>query len=108
MNITKIKHLKNQAIKEAQEEVDKIFKKYCKLINEEIALQIPKGQTLVSCDGLCQIVDKNGDDVAFNSTCKSVRKYNEQMNFLADLQYPTNNRELFGVISLRCKIAGKK
>lgn len=108
MNISKIKKLKNQAIREAQIEVDRIFKKYSSMINEEIALQIPKGQTLLSCNGLCIITDSEGNEIRNGSAWSRVKGYDKEMDFFAELQYSTDSSELSGTINVRQSIAGKR
>lgn len=106
MNTTRIKQLRNQAVKEAQIEVDRIFKKYSELICNEIAAQIPKGQTLLSGNGLCQIVDRDKNEIRNNSIRSKM--YDKEMNYLAELQYSTDSSELSGTVTIRQIIAGKK
>lgn len=108
MNISKIEKLKNQAIKEAQIEIDKIFKKYSSMINEEIALQIPKGQTLLSGNGICVITNKKMEELRSGSAWSKFKAYDKSMDFLAELQYSTNISELSGTINIKHSIAGKK
>lgn len=87
MKISKINYLKKKAIKEAQKEVDVIFKKYSKLIVEEISNQIPKGQKLIIGNGLCLLEDEKGVELAYGNSWSRTAKSNPKMEVLSDLQY---------------------
>lgn len=108
MKIAKISKLRKQAIKEAQAEVDKIFKKYSIEIQNEIANQIPKGQSLHSCNGICTINDnKTGIEITSGNAWSRTAAYVPKMDFIADLQYGTDASELQGCFSLSYEIKGK-
>lgn len=107
MKTRRIKQLKNKAIKEAQKEIDKVFKKYSILINKEIASQIPKGNTLVSWNGMCELQDNEGNTIVKgNAWSRSIySQFNKQMDYLADLQY---SEDLQGNFELKEQIKGTK
>lgn len=68
MNLTEINKLRKKAIKEAHAEVDKIFAKYSKLIEAEIANQILKGEKFVTENGKSSLYDKDGNLISHNSS----------------------------------------
>lgn len=107
MRTRKIKQLQNKAIKEAQKEVDKIFKKYSVFICKEIASQIPKGNTLVSWNGMCELQDENGNTISKgNAWSRSIyNQFDKQLDYLSDLQY---SESLEGCFDLDESIKGTK
>jgi hypothetical protein len=107
MKIQEINKLKKKAIKEAQKEVDKIFSKYSKLIVEEIANQIPKGQKLISGNGMVFILDENGKELAYGNSWSRTAEYSPKMEALSDLQYGTENDDIQGNFSIPDVIEGR-
>lgn len=107
MKIQEINKLKKKAIKEAQKEVDKIFTKYSKLIVEEIANQIPKGQQLISGNGMCFIQDESGNELAYGNSWSRTAEYSPKMEALSDLQYGTDNDDLQGNFLIPNVIEGR-
>lgn len=87
MKIQEINNLKKRAIKEAQKEVDKIFAKYSKIIVDEIANQIPKGQKLISGNGMCFIQDNEGKTVVYGNSWSRTAECSPKMEALSALQY---------------------
>jgi hypothetical protein len=107
MKIQEINKLKKKAIKEAQKEVDKIFNKYSKLIIDEIANQIPKGQKLISGNGMVFIQDENGKELAYGNSWSRTAVYSPKMEALSDLQYGTDNDDLQGNFTIPDVIEGR-
>lgn len=108
MKIATISKLKKQAIKEAQIEVNKIFKKYSIEIQNEIAKQIPKGQLLYSGNGMCHIADiKTGAEISSGNAWSRTAAYNPKMDFIAELQYGTDSNDIQGYFSLPTELNGK-
>ncbi|MDR1202708.1 MAG: hypothetical protein LBL58_13930 [Tannerellaceae bacterium] len=106
MKIGQLNKLKKKAIKEAQREIDKIFNKYSKLINQEIASQIPSNQTLHSYNGLCVLIDDKGNIIKEGNTWSTTAPYNPKMDFIAELQYPVSE-ELKANFDIQSEIKGK-
>lgn len=107
MKIANIKKLKNKAIKEAQKEVDKIFLKYSRLINEDIASQIPIGQEFCSWNGMNAIF-KDGEQISRGNAWSITSDPNPKLDFLATLQYILDKDEFSASFSLDEAIKGTK
>ena len=107
MKIQEINKLKKKAIKEAQKEVDKIFANYSKLIVEEIANQIPKGQKLISGNGMCFLQDTEGKKLAYGNSWSRTAEYSPKMEVLSDLQYGTDNDDIQGNFTIPDVIDGR-
>ena len=107
MKVQEINKLKKKAIKEAQKEVDKIFSKYSKLIVEEIANQIPKGQKLHSWNGIAMLVDAEGNELQKGITWSRTAEYNQKMEALSELQYGTDNDDIQGNFNIPDVIEGR-
>jgi len=107
MKIQEINKLKKKAIKEAQKEVDKIFARYSKLIVEEIANQIPKGQKLHSWNFISILVDENNNELQQGIPWSRTAEYNPKMEALAELQYGTDQEDLHGSFTIPSIIEGR-
>ena len=107
MKIQEINKLKKKAIKEAQKEVDKIFANDSKLIVEEIANQIPKGQKLISGNGMCFLQDTEGKELAYGNSWSRTAEYSPKMEVLSDLQYGTDNDDIQGNFTIPDVIDGR-
>lgn len=101
MKIEKIKRLQKDAIKEAQIEVNKIFGKYSKQINELIAAQLPKGTILHSCNGICSLRNEEGEELKSGNYWSKFNNGDSSLEFIANLQYAD---ELTGQFSIASEI----
>ena len=86
MKTKEIYSLQKKARKEAQIEIDKIYKKYSKEINKAIREEIPKGQTLISGNGMCTLYDEN-DKKLKTGRIWGMGHSDKQLGFLSALQY---------------------
>lgn len=98
--IAQIMAVKRQAIKEAQKAVDKIFDKHSKTIVRLIAAQLPKGHTLNSWNGRCNIESEDRTEVVIGNWFSRYDNGNPKMEKLSSLQYGTSNDEICGVFDI--------
>lgn len=104
MRIGEITKLQNKAAREAQKEINKVFRKYSKLIVAEIENQLPKGWTLLSGNGIIIIQDQDGNEVKNVSSWQVVGKTYDKLSKLSNLQY---NTELYGGFNIPYIIQGR-
>jgi len=96
MNTRIVRSIERKALKDAQKRVDKIFKTASKQIIKEIAKQLPKDTELYSYNGLCRLVDKDGNDIKKGNYFSRFDNGDRKLEYLASLQYGTSDRELQG------------
>jgi hypothetical protein len=85
MNLKTIKAIERKAEKEAEKAVKRIYAKYNKELHTALANMIPKGETLISGNGICIHEDKNGNDKASGKAWGLAK--DEQLDYIASLQY---------------------
>lgn len=105
IKVAKIMELKRRAIKESQNATDKIFKRYSKLINQEIAKAIPKGTLLSSGNGMCSLHKiETGEEILDACYWSRFDNGNPKLEKIAGLQYGTDSNELQGNFKIEFKI----
>lgn len=105
MNLRKIFAVQRKAEKEAQKAVDKIYKKYSAEMNSLIAAEIPKGCEILMYNGLCNIIDKDGNRKETGYGFGKFPSDSPQLDKLSSLQYAD---EIQGYFNLQQSIKGKK
>lgn len=105
MNTRKIFALSNKAEKEAQKAVDKIYKKYSKVLNTLIANEIPVGHKIMMYNGLCVVYDKDDNRVTSGKGWGRFAGENLQLDNLSTLQYST---KILGTFDLKTELQGTK
>lgn len=105
MNTRKIMALHNKVEKEAQKAIDAIYKSYNKEMNDLIASEIPKGETLLSGNGQNILCDKDGNELRSGCAWATSNNDDVQLNKLAYLQY---NNEFYAGFFISQEIKGTK
>lgn len=107
IKIAEITRIRSKAIKEAQRELNKVFGKYSKQIEDVISKQLPKGYTFNSWNGMCNIEGENREIIAEGNWWSRYDNGDPTLEKLASYQYSIDRAELDASFNLPQTIKSK-